>query len=137
MLIKRILYYYDNIIMYFCNSILKYNLEVLYHDDIYLHSLVIGQSHPVLCCSCLQWDAVAYNAMACSCLQCHGLVCYYKANGSISSNNEVTSCTFLVVFTPLYSIKLNLVRRRFNLSDVSKTELLCQSDKVARYAAVL
>ena len=83
MLIKRILYYYDNIIMYFCNSILKYNLEVLYHDDIYLHSLVIGQSHPVLCCSCLQWDAVAYNAMACSCLQCHGLVCYYKANGSL------------------------------------------------------
>ena len=61
--------------MYFCNSILKYNLEVLYHDDIYLHSLVIGQSHSGLCCSCLQWDAVptvvSYNglqwpAVACS-----------------------------------------------------------------------
>ena len=36
---------------------LKYNLEVLYHDDIYLHSLVIGQSHAGLCCSCLQWAA--------------------------------------------------------------------------------
>ena len=34
----------------------------------------------------------------------------------------------------LVGIKLNLVRRRFNLSDVSKAELLCKSDKVARYA---
>ena len=50
-------YYYDNNIMYFCISILKYNLEVLYHDDIYLHSLVIGQSHAGHCCSCLQWAA--------------------------------------------------------------------------------
>ena len=65
---------------------LKYNLEVLYHDDIYLHSLVIGQSHAGLCCSCLQWDWDAVPAL-CSALQWPVLDCYYKANGSISSYN--------------------------------------------------
>ena len=89
--------------MYFCNSILKYNLEVLYHDDIYLHSLVIGQSHPVLCCSCLQWDAVAYNAMACSCLQCHVLVCYFVSGRSLGFTNA-TLCFYRMASTLALSV---------------------------------
>ena len=110
--------------MYFCNSILKYklevllNLEVLYHDDIYLHSLVIGQSHPVSAvlqlpsvgCSAysgLQWPAVACSAM-------------FQIVITRPSNNEVTSCTFTRVYYCI-GFKLNLkLRRRFNLSDVSQ-----------------
>ena len=57
---------------------LKYNLEVLYHDDIYLHSLAIGQSHAVAFSGmqCLQCPAVA-----CSGLEWPVPDCYYKANG--------------------------------------------------------
>ena len=54
---------------------LKYNLEVLYHDGIYLHSLAIGQSHavafsgmqclqcPAVACSCLEWPGVACSRL--------------------------------------------------------------------------
>ena len=56
---------------------LKYNLEVLYHDDIYLHSLAIGQSHAVAFSGmqCLQCPAEACCGVACSrlLLQGHGL----------------------------------------------------------------